>query len=108
MNLDEIFADDKTLLPTIVQEVDSKEVLMLAWVNKEALDKTINTKKATFWSRSRNELWVKGETSGNIQELVSIKFDCDSDSFLFLVHSHGPACHTGEQSCFYREIELPR
>jgi phosphoribosyl-ATP pyrophosphohydrolase/phosphoribosyl-AMP cyclohydrolase len=81
---------------------------MLAWVNKEALDKTINTKKATFWSRSRNELWVKGETSGNFQELVSIKFDCDSDSFLFLVHSHGPACHTGEQSCFYREIELPR
>ncbi|MEN9516671.1 MAG: phosphoribosyl-AMP cyclohydrolase [Actinomycetota bacterium] len=108
MNLDEIFADDKTLLPAIVQEVDSKEVLMLAWVNKEALDKTINTKKATFWSRSRNELWVKGETSGNFQELVSIKFDCDSDSFLFLVHSHGPACHTGEQSCFYREIELPR
>jgi phosphoribosyl-ATP pyrophosphohydrolase/phosphoribosyl-AMP cyclohydrolase len=108
MNLDEIFADDKTLLPAIVQEVDSKEVLMLAWVNKEALGKTINTKKATFWSRSRNELWVKGETSGNFQELVSIKFDCDSDSFLFLVHSHGPACHTGEQSCFYREIELPR
>lgn len=108
MNLDEIFADDKTLLPAIVQEVDSKEVLMLAWVNKEAIGKTINTKKATFWSRSRNELWVKGETSGNFQELVSIKFDCDSDSFLFLVHSHGPACHTGEQSCFYREIELPR
>jgi phosphoribosyl-ATP pyrophosphohydrolase/phosphoribosyl-AMP cyclohydrolase len=108
MNLDEIFADDKTLLPAIVQEVDSKEVLMLAWVNKEALDKTINTKKATFWSRSRNELWVKGETSGNFQELVSIKFDCDSDSFLFSVHGHGPACHTGEQSCFYREIELPR
>jgi phosphoribosyl-ATP pyrophosphohydrolase/phosphoribosyl-AMP cyclohydrolase len=108
MNLDEIFADDKTLLPAIVQEVDSKEVLMLAWVNKEALGKTINTKKATFWSRSRNELWVKGETSGNFQELVSIKFDCDSDSFLFLVHSHGPACHTGEHSCFYREIELPR
>ncbi|MEN9305619.1 MAG: hypothetical protein RLY76_887 [Actinomycetota bacterium] len=106
--MDEIFADDKTLLPAIVQEVDSKEVLMLAWVNKEALGKTINTKKATFWSRSRNELWVKGETSGNFQELVSIKFDCDSDSFLFLVHSHGPACHTGEQSCFYREIELPR
>ncbi|MEY3714685.1 MAG: hypothetical protein RJB59_488 [Actinomycetota bacterium] len=100
------FKDDQQLLPAIVQEANSKEVLMLAWVNKEALEKTISTKQATFWSRSRNEIWVKGQTSGNKQEVISIKFDCDSDAFLFLVHSHGPACHTGENSCFYSEIIL--
>ena len=100
------FKDDQQLLPAIVQDANSKEVLMLAWVNKEALEKTISTKQATFWSRSRKEIWVKGQTSGNKQEVLSIKFDCDSDVFLFLVHSHGPACHTGENSCFYSEIIL--
>ncbi|MBU3692135.1 MAG: phosphoribosyl-AMP cyclohydrolase [Candidatus Nanopelagicaceae bacterium] len=100
------FKDDQQLLPAIVQDANSKEVLMLAWVNKEALEKTINTKQATFWSRSRKEIWVKGQTSGNKQEVITIKFDCDSDAFLFLVHSHGPACHTGENSCFYSEIIL--
>ncbi len=100
------FKDDQQLLPAIVQDANSKEVLMLAWVNKEALEKTAITKQATFWSRSRNEIWVKGQTSGNKQEVISIKFDCDSDAFLFLVHSHGPACHTGEKSCFYSEIIL--
>ncbi len=100
------FKDDQQLLPAIVQDSNSKEVLMLAWVNKEALEKTISTKQATFWSRSRKEIWVKGQTSGNKQEVISIKFDCDSDAFLFLVHSHGPACHTGEKSCFYSEIIL--
>jgi phosphoribosyl-ATP pyrophosphohydrolase/phosphoribosyl-AMP cyclohydrolase len=100
------FKDDQQLLPAIVQDANSKEVLMLAWVNKEALEKTISTKQATFWSRSRKEIWVKGQTSGNKQEVISIKFDCDSDAFLFLVHSHGPACHTGENSCFYSEIIL--
>ncbi len=100
------FKDDQQLLPAIVQDANSKEVLMLAWVNKEALEKTISTKQATFWSRSRKEIWVKGQTSGNKQEVISIKFDCDSDAFLFLVHSHGPACHIGEKSCFYSEIIL--
>ena len=100
------FKDDQQLLPAIVQDANSKEVLMLAWVNKEALEKTVSTKQATFWSRSRKEIWVKGQTSGNKQEVISIKFDCDSDAFLFLVHSHGPACHTGEKSCFYSEIIL--
>ena len=100
------FKDDQQLLPAIVQDAHSKEVLMLAWVNKEALEKTAITKQATFWSRSRKEIWVKGQTSGNKQEVISIKFDCDSDAFLFLVHSHGPACHTGENSCFYSEIIL--
>ena len=105
-NLLASFKDDEQLLPAIVQDANSKEVLMLAWVNKEALEKSISTKQATFWSRSRKEIWVKGQTSGNKQEVISIKFDCDSDAFLFLVHSHGPACHTGENSCFYSEIIL--
>lgn len=104
----EVFARLSTaeaLLPVIVQDAHSKEVLMLAWVNAEALNKSIATKRATFWSRSRNQIWVKGETSGNIQEIVEMRFDCDADSILFLVQSHGPACHTGERSCFYRAIE---
>ena len=93
------------LLPAIVQDADSKEVLMLAWVNKEAFESTVRNKRATFWSRSRNELWEKGATTGNFQELVDIKFDCDADTLLYLVRAHGPACHTGKQSCFYRGIE---
>ena len=104
----EIFAhlsSPEALLPAIVQDAQSKEVLMLAWVNSEALKKTIETRRATFWSRSRNQLWTKGETSGNLQEIVNIGFDCDADSLLFSVQSHGPACHTGERTCFYREIE---
>ncbi|MBU3752646.1 MAG: phosphoribosyl-AMP cyclohydrolase [Candidatus Nanopelagicaceae bacterium] len=105
----EIFAhlsSTEALLPAIVQDAQSKEVLMLAWVNSEALKKTIETRRATFWSRSRNQLWTKGETSGNLQEIVNISFDCDADSLLFSVQSHGPACHTGERTCFYRQIDL--
>ena len=105
----EIFAhlsSHEALLPAIVQDAQSKEVLMLAWVNSEALKKTIETRRATFWSRSRNQLWTKGETSGNLQEIVNISFDCDADSLLFSVQSHGPACHTGERTCFYRQIDL--
>jgi phosphoribosyl-AMP cyclohydrolase len=93
------------LLPAIVQDLDSKKVLMLAWVNNEAFEATLKNGRATFWSRSRNELWEKGSSSGNFQEIVEIKFDCDADSLLYLVRAHGPACHTGEQSCFYRGIE---
>jgi len=93
------------LLPTIVRDVDSKEVLMLAWVNSQAFDATVSSKRATFWSRSRNELWEKGATSGNYQEVVEIKFDCDADSILYLVRSHGPACHTGKRTCFHRSVE---
>jgi phosphoribosyl-AMP cyclohydrolase len=95
------------LLPAVVQDIDTKDVLMLAWVNIEAFDATLHFKRATFWSRSRNELWEKGATSGNFQEIVEIKFDCDADSILYLVRSHGPACHTGEQTCFYNQVEKP-
>ena len=90
------------LLPTIVQDIHTKEVLMLAWVNHQAFAATLRSKRATFWSRSRNELWEKGATSGNFQEIVEIKFDCDADAILYLVRSHGPACHTGERTCFHR------
>ena len=93
------------LLPAVVQDIDTKDVLMLAWVNKEAFDATLHFKRATFWSRSRNELWEKGATSGNFQEIVEIKFDCDADSILYLVRSHGPNCHTGEQTCFHNQVE---
>ena len=104
---DDLFArlSDGSLLPAIVQDVATKEVLMLAWVNLEALELSRKTGRATFWSRSRKEIWVKGDTSGNSQEIIEIKFDCDSDALLFLVQPHGPACHTGEQSCFYRDLD---
>lgn len=102
----EKFAAADSLLPAVVQDASSKDVLMLAWVNKAALQQSIESRRATFWSRSRNQIWVKGETSGNYQQIEEIRFDCDSDSFLFLVTSHGPACHTGEHSCFYREVNL--
>lgn len=79
---------------------------MVAWANKEALKRTIDTKTSWFWSRSRQELWNKGATSGNIQQIKQILIDCDADALLYLVDSPGPACHTGHRSCFYREMNL--
>ncbi len=93
------------LIPTIVQDKDSGEVLMLAYMNQESLLRTLETSKATFWSRSRNKLWCKGETSGNFMLVESIKFDCDCDTLLVLVTPCGPACHTGHKSCFFRELD---
>lgn len=92
------------LVPAIAQDARSGEVLMLAWMNREALEKTLSTGKAHYWSRSRQSLWLKGETSGNFQEVLSIKYDCDGDTLLLLVEPKGPACHTGERTCFYRAI----
>ena len=92
------------LIAAIAQDADTGEVLMLAWMNAEALKTTISTKKATYWSRSRDELWVKGATSGNTQSLVSVHIDCDQDAVLLKVKQTGGACHTGRTSCFYREI----
>jgi len=89
------------LIAAIAQDADSKEVLMMAWMNEESLTKTIETKRATYWSRSRNELWVKGETSGHYQDLVSLSYDCDSDCLLLTVKQTGAACHTGERTCFH-------
>jgi len=77
---------------------------MQAYANKEAVELTLRTKKATYWSRSRNEIWIKGETSGNTQKIISVNTDCDYDSLLYIVEQTGPACHTGEYSCFYNQL----
>ena len=92
------------LIPAILQDADTKEVLMLAWMNAEALQLTQERGEAVFWSRSRQEIWHKGATSGNVQRVLEIRYDCDSDVLLLLVNPAGPACHTGERSCFYRKI----
>ena len=84
------------LIAAIAQDAENKEVLMMAWMNQEALEKTLETKRATYWSRSRNSLWIKGETSGHFQEVLSLAFDCDSDCILLQVKQIGAACHTGE------------
>jgi phosphoribosyl-AMP cyclohydrolase len=89
-----------------VQDASTKEILMVAWMNAEAFQLTKSTGKAHFWSRSRNELWLKGATSGNFMTVYQILVDCDADTFILLVEPAGPACHTGERSCFYREIEI--
>ena len=104
--------DARGLLPVIAQDAESHEVLMLAWMNSEAVGRTLATGRVTYWSRSRKSFWVKGETSGHIQELVEMRLDCDRDCLLVLVRQTGPACHTGRRSCFYtavqdgREVEL--
>ncbi|MGI6162240.1 MAG: bifunctional phosphoribosyl-AMP cyclohydrolase/phosphoribosyl-ATP diphosphatase HisIE [Christensenellales bacterium] len=97
--------DDKGLVPAIAQDERSAKVLMLAYMNKEALEQTINTGKATYFSRSRQKLWVKGETSGNEQKVKGIYYDCDADAVLLSVEQTGPACHTGEKSCFYNTVK---
>jgi phosphoribosyl-ATP pyrophosphohydrolase/phosphoribosyl-AMP cyclohydrolase len=100
----EINWDANGLVPAIVQDAMTKQVLMLAYMNAASLAKTIETGNATFWSRRRKKLWTKGETSGNIQRVREIKYDCDGDAILLLVEPAGPACHTGEVSCFYRSL----
>ena len=101
-----LLKDPNLLIPAIVQDSTSKEVLMLAYMNPESLQLTLSTGKATYWSRSRSELWVKGETSGHFQQVQSISLDCDGDALLLEVIQTGVACHTGEQSCFHNPLEL--
>ena len=93
------------LLPTVVQDSTTKEVLMVAWMNEGSFHKTLETKETWFWSRSRQELWHKGGTSGNVQHVVDMKLDCDGDTLLVLVKAEGPACHTGAVSCFFNDVE---
>ena len=97
---DEIRFDERGLIPAIVQNAATREVLTLAYMNRESLQRTIETRQTWFWSRSRNELWHKGATSGNTQEVVSLALDCDRDAIVVLVNPAGPACHTGAVSCF--------
>ncbi|NLM74788.1 MAG: phosphoribosyl-AMP cyclohydrolase [Clostridiaceae bacterium] len=94
--------NDKGLIPVITQDAETGEVLMLAWMNEEALKLTLETRKVTYFSRSRQKLWIKGETSGNFQKLISMSVDCDGDTLLAKVIQTGAACHTGNRSCFYR------
>ena len=97
--------DLQGLIPTVVQDANTKDILMVAWMNAESLQKTIESNETWFWSRSRQELWHKGATSGNIQKVVEIRYDCDGDTLLVLVEPAGPACHTGNTTCFYRTLE---
>ena len=97
--------DEKGLIPAVVQNASTKEVLMVAYMNSESLEKTVESGHATFWSRSRQELWEKGATSGNYMNVEEIRVDCDADCLLLLVNPDGPACHTGARSCFFRKLE---
>ena len=99
--------DSNGLITAVVQDVTSQAVLMVAWMNAESVQKTLASGETWFWSRSRQELWHKGATSGNIQKVSEIRYDCDADTLLVLVEPAGPACHTGEYSCFYRSLTTP-
>ena len=92
--------DASGLVTAVVQDAASRDVLMVGWMDDEALHRTLTTGRGTFWSRSRQDYWVKGETSGNIQEVREVRLDCDGDTVLLLVDQHGPACHTGARTCF--------
>lgn len=105
LNLDSIKFNADGLIPAILQDATTKQVLMMAWMNAEALEASLATKRAVFWSRSRQTLWVKGDTSGNFQDIVSAHLDCDQDTLLFMVNPKGPACHTGAISCFLQQID---
>ena len=98
--------DAAGLVPAVVQEASTGEVLMLAWMNDEALDRTLTTGRATYWSRSRGTIWVKGETSGHHQYVRSVALDCDGDTLLVRVDQVGPACHTGARNCFFTELPV--
>jgi len=90
------------LIPAIVQQRDTRDLLMLAWMDREALRRTLADGRTWFWSRSRQAYWAKGETSGHVQHVIEVRYDCDADALLVLVDAAGPACHTGETTCFYR------
>jgi len=103
--LPELKYDDNGLIPAIIQDIENEEILMMAYMNKASLEKTIDSGKTCFWSRSRQEFWTKGETSGNVQLVKEILYDCDADTLLVKVEQTGTgACHTGNRTCFYRKI----
>jgi phosphoribosyl-AMP cyclohydrolase len=101
--LDEVCFNAEGLVPAIAQDADNGDVLMMAWMNKDALEETLKTGRVVYWSRSRKARWRKGDTSGHIQELIELRVDCDGDTLLLKVRQKGPACHTGERSCFFRK-----
>ena len=105
MNLDELRFDERGLIPVVAQDVDTGEVLMLAWANRESLVQTLAEGRMVYWSRSRQERWRKGDTSGNVQHVEELRVDCDADVVLARVHQVGAACHTGERTCFFRPLD---
>lgn len=105
--IDSIAFNDQGLVPAIAQQFDSREVLMQAWMNRDSLLQTLRQGEVCYWSRSRHQLWRKGETSGHTQKLVEIRWDCDRDCILLLVDQKGPACHTGQPSCFFHSLKNP-
>ncbi|OWJ80457.1 MULTISPECIES: phosphoribosyl-AMP cyclohydrolase [Haematobacter] len=96
--------DDRGLIPAVAQDHRTGEVLMVAWMTQAAVERTLATGEVTYWSRSRQELWIKGATSGHVQKLVDFRFDCDRDCVLVLIEQTGPACHTNRRSCFYTAV----
>ncbi|HYF12311.1 MAG TPA: phosphoribosyl-AMP cyclohydrolase [Actinomycetota bacterium] len=102
--LDELRFDDRGLIPAVLQDADNGDVLMVAWMNRDSLEATLEERRTVFWSRSRQELWRKGETSGHVQHVEELRADCDGDTLLVRVHQVGAACHTGERSCFHRSV----
>ena len=102
--LDEIRFDDRGLVPAVVQDVENGDVLMMAWMNRASLERTLEERRTVFWSRSRQELWRKGDTSGHVQHVEEVRVDCDGDVLLVRVHQVGMACHTGERTCFFRRL----
>ena len=105
IQINQLRFDEQGLIPAIVQDFSTKEILTLAYMNAESLQQTTTTGETWFWSRSRQELWHKGATSGNTQKVIEICVDCDADALVILVEPLGPACHTGEQTCFFRNLE---
>ena len=103
-NIDELKFDEKGLIPAVVIEAGTHKLLMVAWMNRESLEKSMETGLTCFWSRSRQQLWTKGETSGNLQHIVSITADCDSDTLQVIVKKDGPTCHTGSETCFFNPV----
>lgn len=104
--INELAFNEQGLIPVITQDANSNEILMFAWMNLDALKQTIATKRVTYWSRSRQQLWVKGDTSGHTQKLLTMSFDCDGDVILCKVEQQGAACHTGRTSCFYLNVDI--
>jgi len=104
MDLPALAYDERGLIPAVIQQYDTLEVLMVAWMDAEALKRTVESGRTWFWSRSRQAYWNKGETSGHIQEVKDVRYDCDADTLLVLVDQVGVACHTGERTCFYRTL----
>ena len=107
LGIEELTYDDAGLIPAVVQQYDTHEVLMVAYMNAESLAKTVETGRTWFWSRSRQKYWMKGESSGNVQVVRDVLYDCDADCLLVLVDQTGVACHTDQRSCFYRSLMQP-